>query len=426
LSKTIAPLSNVPGPENITSFILPNGIRVFSFHNPNVRSMVLIGILGGGARLDTADRVGLAHFTANSLSRGTRDYNFQAFHHQLESIGANLSFGCGTQHAWMNAKSLREDADTVFYLAAQGLRFPRFEEKYINRLRAQLLAGLAIRDQDTEERASMRFDQMLYQGHPYGFPVDGFTETIQAINSAEIIHFHHRHYHPEQLTMVVAGAVLPQRVKQLTEKYFADWEASRQPDAPIPPLPQPPTQLLQEHTTLAGKSQADLVMGTFGPARMDADFLPAYLGNHILGQFGLMGRIGKIVRSQSGLAYYASSSISAWADVGAWSFSAGVNPANKDKVVNLIRTQIAEFITNPVTKEELTNSASHLIGRMPMSLESNEGIANAILRMVRFDLGLDYYQNYASIIQSITAKDILVAAKKYLNPDMLLISSAGP
>ena len=51
-------------------------------------------------------------------------------------------------------------------------------------------------------------------------------------------------------------------------------------------------------------------------ARMARDaatqnIISAVLGNNILGQFGLMGRIGEVVREQSGLAYYAYSSLSA-------------------------------------------------------------------------------------------------------------------
>jgi zinc protease len=154
--------------------------------------------------------------------------------------------------------------------------------------------------------------------------------------------------------------------------------------------------------------------------------MPVFIGNNILGQFGLMGRIGKVVRSKSGLAYYASSSDSAWSDVGTWIFSAGVNPENMEKTINLIRKEIKQFVKSHVTDQELDNSKSHLIGRMPMSLESNAGLANAILTMQRFKLGFDYFQKYTERIKSITAKQILTASQKYLHTDHLVITSAGP
>ena len=167
-------------------------------------------------------------------------------------------------------------------------------------------------------------------------------------------------------------------------------------------------------------------MGCFSPTRTSPDFLPVFIGNNILGQFGLMGRIGKVVRSKSGLAYYASSSVSAWSDVGTWNFSAGLNPENVGKAIDLIREEIKQFVKSPITDQELNNSKSHLIGRIPMAFESNAGLANSILTMQRFKLGLDYYQKYAGQIRSITAKQILSASQKYLHPDRLVITSAGP
>jgi zinc protease len=52
-------------------------------------------------------------------------------------------------------------------------------------------------------------------------------------------------------------------------------------------------------------------MGTSGPNRASPDYLPISIGNNNLGQFGMMGRIGDVVREQSGLAYYAYTSLSA-------------------------------------------------------------------------------------------------------------------
>ena len=125
------------------------------------------------------------------------------------------------------------------------------------------------------------------------------------------------------------------------------------------------------------------------------------------------------------MAYHASSSISGWQETGTWEFSAGLNPENLEKVIDLIRQEIKKFVQEPVSDEELADSKSHLIGRMPLSLESNSGIANGILTIERFNLGLDYYQRYPAMIDAITPTQILDASQKYLDPDRLVIASAG-
>jgi zinc protease len=139
----------------------------------------------------------------------------------------------------------------------------------------------------------------------------------------------------------------------------------------------------------------------------------------------MAGRIGEVVREKSGLAYYASSALSAGVGPGAWDVSAGVNPANLQKARELICEEIARFVEKGVTTEELTDSQSNFIGRLPLSLESNAGVVNALLTIERFDLGLDYYRRYPDLVRAVTPEDVRVTASKYLHPEKLAIAIAG-
>jgi zinc protease len=417
---------NLPGPETIARKVLPNGITLLSYSNPNVSSVYLVGLLNCGSTQDPQEKLGLANFTASMLSRGTAHRSFRDFHEELENRGASLSYSCGTNNTSFHGKALAEDLEILFDLAADGLRDPSFSAEYLERMRAQLLASLAIRDQDTGEMASLLFDQHLFHGHPYGSPQDGYPATIQAIRREDLLQFHRNHYSPQDMLLVVTGAVTPAQASTLAERYFADWQNPQAKAANRFTLPGTPAELIRKHRFVEEKSQADLLMGTFAPNRNSEDYLPVYLGNNILGQFGLMGRIGESVRSRSGLAYYASSSINAWVDSGTWEFSAGTNPENLEKAVELIRKEIERYVSSPVTAQELADSKSNLIGRLPLSLESNAGLANAILAIERFNLGLDHYQRYADRINAITAEQVLKASQKYLDPDHLVIASAGP
>jgi zinc protease len=95
-------------------------------------------------------------------------------------------------------------------------------------------------------------------------------------------------------------------------------------------------------------------------------------------------------------------------------------------VIELIRSEIRRFSNQPVTRDELADSVAHYIGRLPLSLESNSGVASALIALERYDLSLDYYQRYPGLVQSIGQEDILATAQRYLNPDRLAIALAGP
>jgi zinc protease len=140
----------------------------------------------------------------------------------------------------------------------------------------------------------------------------------------------------------------------------------------------------------------------------------------------MMGRIGESVRNQAGLAYYAFSSISSSIGPGPWTVTAGVAPENQEQAIELIKTELKKFTAEPVTPQELADVQSNYIGRLPLSLESNSGVASALLTMERFQLGLDYLQEYETMIREVTAASILDATRQYLDPDRLAISTAGP
>jgi zinc protease len=217
----------------------------------------------------------------------------------------------------------------------------------------------------------------------------------------------------------------PERAVDSVSSFLGDWSNPTQPAPPeLPPL-KPLSETISRKVNIPGKSEADIVMGVAGPPRKSPDFLAASLGNNILGQFGMFGRIGESVRERSGLAYHASSSLSGGIGPGPWLFFAGVNPQNLEKTISLIRQEITRFVTELVTNEELTDSQSNYIGRLPLSLESNGGVASALLNLERYNLGLDYYQRYPDLIKAITPAEILKTAQHYLHPDRLAIATAG-
>jgi zinc protease len=228
------------------------------------------------------------------------------------------------------------------------------------------------------------------------------------------------------MVLSIAGAVTAEQALDLVNQTLGSWINPRQPAVPELPPVLPLNQPVRRHIFIPGKTQADLILGGLGPKRKDADFQEASIGNHILGQFGMMGRIGDIVREKSGLAYSASTSLNAGISAGSWEFSAGVNPENVEKVIQLMLAEVERFITEPVSQEELQDTKSAYIGSLPLGLESNAGVSRSILNIERYQLGLDYLLTYASRIEKITADMILECAQRHLNPDHFVTISAGP
>ena len=418
-------IHSLPGPNDIVRQELPNGIVVLVRPNLSSLSVVVTGYLSSGAIFEPDDKLGLAGFTALSLMRGTTQRDFQQIYDGLESNGASLGIDGGTHSIGFYGHALAEDLDLLTGTLAEALRQPVFPVDQVERLRNQFLTGLAIRAQDTAEVASLTFDELVYAGHPYSRPEDGYPETIRSITREDLVAFHDKYFGPRGMVISIVGDVDAERATESVTRFMGDWENPNQPIQPELPALKPLSGTISRQVNIPGKSEADIVMGVAGPPRRSPDFWAASLGNNILGQFGMYGRIGESVREKSGLAYHASSSLSGGIGPGPWLFIAGVDPGNLEKVVELIRQEIARFINVPVTSEELADSQANYIGRLPLSLESNAGVASALLNLERYGLGLDYYQRYPDLIHAITAAEILETAQRYLHPDRMVIAAAG-
>lgn len=414
-----------PGADDITRVELINGITVLTRPNFTSQSVVISGYLHAGSLYDPQEQFGLADFCAAALMRGTASRSFHQIYDELESVGASLQISSGTHTTGFGGQALAEDLEILLHLLADSLRQPAFPPDQVERLRAQLLTNLAILAQDTAHLAQRAFEQIIYPDHPYSQPEEGYPETIQAILSTNLQEFHQRVYGPLGMVLVVVGAVEPYLAVEKVESVLGDWQnpAQTSPPALSPVIKLP--EMMRRFVDLPGKAQVDLVLGAPGPARRDPFFQAANLGNIILGQFGLMGRIGEVVREQAGLAYSVHSSLGGGFGPGPWELVAGTSPQAIDQVIDLLIAEVRRFVSEPVSEAELADVQSLLIGSLPLSLESNAGVAGALLNLERYQLGLNYYREYPEMIRAISPEDILTVARKYLDPDRLGIGIAG-
>jgi len=418
---------SLPNPQNITRTHLDNGMVVLVYENFAAQSVVLTGSLRAGALYETPARNGLAALTANALLRGTQTRDFNSISSMLEDIAADLDVNGGTHRAGFGGKALAEDLPILIELLADLLRQPAFPVGQVERLRGELLTGLQIRSQDTRYRASRAFSEALYPvEHPYHYSARGSLNSVPNLTIDDMHAFHAMHYGPDGMIIVIVGAVKADDAIAVVRAWFEDWTNPAQPPAPelptLPVLAQPQRAFVP----LAGKTQSDLVLGNYGPSRYSLDYLAAVLANCVLGQFGMMGRIGASVREELGLAYYAYSSLDGGMGPTPWSVVAGVNPANLDLALEQIRNQLRRLVNEPVSDEDLSNVQSYFVGRLPLQLESNEGIAGSILSMELYGLGLDYLMTYRDRIYALTQDDLLNAAQRYLNPDVYVLAVSGP
>ncbi|MFQ5435185.1 MAG: M16 family metallopeptidase [Anaerolineae bacterium] len=415
-----------PGPETIHQHTLPNGITLLVYENFASQAVVIEGLVRAGALGESRATAGLASLTAASLMRGATHRTFEQIYEELEGVGADLGFSSGFHTTGFAANSLVEDVDLVLDVMADALRQPAFPEKPVAQLRGQMLTGLQLRADDTQRMARLTFNELLYDGHPFGRSASGYVDSVAALTPDDLAEFHGRFYGPAGMIVTVVGGMAAADVVEKVTAVLGDWHTPQQEILPPMPDAPRPTKTIRAQADMPGKSQADIVLGLPGPRRRAPDYLDVSLMNTILGVFGMMGRIGQNVREAQGLAYYAYSNLRGGLGPSPWIAAAGVAPPNVEKTIASIRQEIQRIQDEPVTAEELADCQAYRTGSLPVSLETNSGLAGAITDMALYELGLDYLQRFPDEIRSITPARIQAAAQKYLSADHLAIAVAGP
>ncbi|MDQ7028857.1 MAG: pitrilysin family protein [Ardenticatenia bacterium] len=420
-------ISALPGPDTIAWRTLPNGLTLLARENFVSPAIFVAGFLRVGAQDEPAELAGLASLTATLLTRGTRTRSYDEINERVESVGASLRVVSATHTTTFSMKGLAEDVVPLLDVLSDILRSPTFPEEHVERVKQQHLTALREREHNTRARATLAFSEHAYPpGHPYHTPTAGHIHTVEPITRDDIMRFFEAHYEPRGGAVVIVGAISAEEALNVLEHTFGTWEPK--PDrarVPVPPA-SPPGTTVKVAVSVPGKAQSDIVVGAPAMPITHSDYLPATVANTVLGVFGLMGRLGKNVRDREGLAYYAHSVLHRSPLNAPWYAVAGVAPEMVERAVTLIQGEIRRLGEELVPEEELTDNKSYMVGSLPLRLETNEGMASAILDLVRYDVGLDYLQRLPERIWNVDAEAVRRVTATYLRPEACVVAVAGP
>ena len=412
-------------PQTVARTEMRNGLVALVKETRGTGLIAVHGYIKAGAMYD-GERSGLARYVAAMLQRGTGRYASHELAERLDGLGASLAIRADTEVVGVSLRALAEDAAEALRLLSEVLIRPTFPPEEIERARGELLTSIRIGMQDTRLMAERTFRRLLFpELHPHRQMPDGEEAVIASLARADLAAFHRDRYRPEAALLAVVGDTRPGDVLATVEELFSPW--SRHDGwavPPVPPVPRPAGALRGEHR-MEGKTQSDIVLGAPGVARTDPSYYETMMANLILGQLGMMGRLGDRVRERQGMAYYAFSDLRAGLLAGPWVVRAGVNPANESAAIEGILAEIRRFQDGGPEDAELADARDFLIGSQAVRLETNPGIAQMLADIELFGLGLDYLVRYPGLIRGIARDAIMQAAGRFPR-DSYCLAIAGP
>src|SRR5690606_37049062 len=122
----------------------------------------------GGARLEPANKAGIASLTAEMLTRGTKERNAAEIARVVDALGGSLGTTGGYNSWVMSSQWLARDWRSGLSLRQESLLTPTFPADELRRVKQQTLAAIKARDDDPDGAAGLLLRETFYGDHPYG------------------------------------------------------------------------------------------------------------------------------------------------------------------------------------------------------------------------------------------------------------------
>ncbi|AYC31110.1 insulinase family protein [Pseudomonas cavernae] len=367
---------------------------------------------------------GLAMLTNAMLNEGVPGKDATAIATGFEGLGAEFGNGAYRDMAIASLRSLsaKQQREPALQLFTEVLGQPSFPAEALVRIKNQVLAGFQYQKQNPGKLAGLQLFQRLYGEHPYGHPSEGTEQSIPPLSAAQLRAFHAQAYAAGNVVIALVGDLSRGEAEALAAQVSA--ALPRGPALPPPPAPQVPKPGLS-HIEFPSK-QTSLLLAELGIDRREPDYAALTLGNQILGGGGFGTRLMAEVREKRGLTYGVYSGFTAMQTRGPFMISLQTRAEQSAGTLKLVQDILRDYLATGPTQQELDDAKRELAGSFPLSTASNADIVGQLGAIGFYDLPLSYLEDFMQQVQNLSAAQVKTAMAKHLDPDALVIVTAGP
>jgi len=400
------------------SFELKNGLKVFVVEDHKLPRVSMSLIIDRDPIVEGA-KAGYVSIAGDLIGAGTSSKTKAELDEQVDFMGARFS----TSANGISLGGLSKYTDDLIAILADAVMNPTFPEEEFEKLKSQMLSGLQANADDPDAISRNLKGAVLYGlDHPYG---EVMTEaTVEAVTIEDCKQYFHTYFRPNVAYMVVIGDITVKDAQKKLKKALKKWEAADVPthDYGKAALPAMPRIVMVDKPSAVQSvvwlgNVIDLPQG-------HKDIEPLRVANQILGG-GMSGRLFTNLREDKAFTYGAYSSFTVDQLNGTFGASAKVRNNVTDSAIVEFLYELNRMRSESVTQDDLTAAKASLSGSFGRSLESTSSAATFALNVARYGLPTDYYNNYLSRLEAVTAEDVMRVVNEYMRTDNVTITVVG-
>ncbi|MBS1682116.1 MAG: insulinase family protein [Bacteroidetes bacterium] len=261
-------------------FTLDNGLRVIVHEDPTVQIAVMNILYDVGSRDERSDKTGFAHLFEHLMFGGSK--NIPSYDEPLQLVGGENNAFTNTDITNYYLTVPASNIETGFWLESDRMLSLSFDQNVLEVQRKVVIEEFKQRylNQPYGD-VWLKLRPLAYQKHPYQWATIGKEIShIEKATMDDVKDFFFTHYLPNNATLVVAGNVTTDQVKQLSEKWFGPISQGKKKNRK---LEAEPAQNEKRVLNVEAKVPANALYKTFHmPGRFHPDYYTVDLLSDVL------------------------------------------------------------------------------------------------------------------------------------------------
>ncbi|WP_026756877.1 M16 family metallopeptidase [Sediminimonas qiaohouensis] len=406
--------------DQVTNFTLDNGMDVVVIEDHRAPVAVHMVWYRAGAADEPPGVSGVAHYLEHLMFKGTDTLEPGEFSATVARQGGKDNAFTSQDYTGYYQRVAADRLDLMMRMEADRMMNLRLAGKDIVTERDVILEE---RNQRVENDPAALFREQKqaaqYMNHPYGIPIIGWRAEMEELSREDVLAFYRTYYAPNNAILVVAGDVTPDEVRTLAQKHYGALPAN--PDLEPRSRPQEPPQTAERRLVMrdARVGTPYLSRSYLAPERDSGaqekaaalSLLSDLLGG---GQTSVLAEKLQFDASVAvhTAAYYSGTSLD---DT---TFDLIIVPADGvslQQAEEALDSALAQFMSDGVDAQELERIKLQARASQIYARDNVQRLARRYGGALTQGLTVKDVQAWPDIIQSVTADDIMAAARDVLN-----------
>jgi zinc protease len=407
------------GHSNPHTFELNNGFKYVINRNQASPSFSFRISFVGGLKEETEGKSGIFNLLSKMLLKGTKDKDGATIAREIDLLAGDMSPFSGKNVFGMSGKFQSKDIKKVFVLLKELLTSTILKEEELKRVKREVLSDIRQRDDDPITYIFRRFNEVLYEGHPYEEDPIGREDDIDRIELNELEGFYRNYVSPKNAVLAVSGDVDEKELVRLIDGLFSEWKGRANVlQKKVPAMP-----VKREVHVEKNIVQTHMIFGFLGPGILDKDRHAIEVMDAILS--GMGGRIHKILREEKPYAYALTFFNQMAYETGGIGIYIGTDKRLTKEVEHIVRAEIEKIIKDGFTDKEVEDAKNYLVGNHYVKMQSNSAISTSMSLDTVYGLKPDYFKVWPKLIEMVKKEDVNMVAKKYLSLEKMIQITIG-